>query len=227
MRGRPESANSRRMPLRRAVAEDLPGYDDSESLHRRNVCQVCHWPVEMVRGRHRPRRRPPPPPTHRWGAGGVAGRSESAGSCRSSPCRCAEASGPPIGLRYVIGCRYTIGLWSWCGGGIALGVAPLLLRLTSGERGGCGASRERGLASEFAVPLRRACGGLSRDGGAGALALSRRGVVLAGARASRAPPPSASAPSSASIAAPAACAPAFTPPPAAQGTERGGVREPR
>ena len=50
-------------------------------------------------------------------------------------------------------------LWSWfhwCGGGIALGVAPLFLRLTAGGRGGRGASRERELASEFAIPLRRA-----------------------------------------------------------------------
>ena len=45
-------------------------------------------------------------------------------------------------------------LWrSWCGGGIALCVAPLLLRLTAGRLGGRGASRERELASEFAMPL--------------------------------------------------------------------------
>ena len=83
--------------------------------------------------------------------------------------------------------------------------------------GGGFAERPESAGSRRSSPClcAEAGGGLSRDGGAGALALSQRGVVLAGARASRAPPLSASAPSSASIAAPAECAPAFTPPPAA------------
>ena len=113
--------------------------------------------VELVR-RHRPRRRPPPPPTHRWGAGiRRTSRERELASEFDMPLRRAVAEDLPGKGRegpshrpYV--CHWR---WSWCGGGIALGVAPFLLRPTAGGRGVRGASRKCRLASEFAMPLRR------------------------------------------------------------------------
>ena len=97
------------MPLRRAVAEDLPGEEREGPSHRPQVCRY------VIGGRYviglwswfgrgialgvapLPLRSSDSP----LGGGGFAGRPESAGSRRSSPCRCAEASGPPIGLPQV------------------------------------------------------------------------------------------------------------------------------
>ena len=106
--------------------------------------------------------------------------------------------GPPIGLSYAIGCG--------AGAGEASPSASPPSSSDSPLGGGGFAGRPTSVSSRRSSPCccAEAGGGLSRDGGEGALALSQRGVVLAGARASRAPPPSASAPSSASIAAPAA-----------------------
>ena len=94
------------MPLRRAVAEDLPGEGREGPSHRP---YVCHW------------------------------------------------------------------LWSWCGGDIAFGVDPFLLRLTAEGRGGRGATRGM-RACIYATA--GGCGLVTAVGAAVRSRLTRRGRAL-------------------------------------------------
>ena len=99
-------------------------------------------------GEASPSASPPSPPDSPLGGGGFAGRPEGAGWRLSSPYRCGARSRSrlrhPRRHVHITGCVYVTGLWGWCGGGggIVLGVAPLLLRPTAAHhRWGAGGSR--------------------------------------------------------------------------------------